>query len=147
MAASSSVPASENNQPPASSPGVSTPDGSASAPLAETAAASTVKRKARNTEDISTAKRSRKLTTNSSKKHEPPQSRLCDFGGASACIEQILELVAMPICHPEVYTHTGVRPPRGVLLHGPPGCGKTMLAGAIAGVRFSLTPPLRGIQH
>lgn len=63
----------------------------------------------------------------------PPATRLADLGGVDACIEQMLEVVALPLLHPEVYLHTGVRPPRGVLLVGPPGCGKTMLAGAIAG--------------
>ncbi|GAA5979177.1 hypothetical protein JCM10908_002829 [Rhodotorula pacifica] len=69
----------------------------------------------------------------SSKDFTPPSTRLADLGGVDACIEQMLELVALPLMHPEVYLHTGVRPPRGVLLVGPPGCGKTMLAGAIAG--------------
>ena len=67
------------------------------------------------------------------KDYAPPTTRLADLGGVDACIEQMLELVALPLMHPEVYLHTGVRPPRGVLLVGPPGCGKTMLAGAIAG--------------
>ncbi|KAH7884860.1 P-loop containing nucleoside triphosphate hydrolase protein [Phlebopus sp. FC_14] len=65
--------------------------------------------------------------------YAPPPTRLSDLGGVEDCVEKMLELVAMPLCHPEIYLHTGVQPPRGVLLHGPPGCGKTLLANAIAG--------------
>ncbi|KAJ2779022.1 Ribosome biogenesis ATPase rix7 [Coemansia javaensis] len=65
--------------------------------------------------------------------HAAPEARLADLGGVDACIEEVLELIVMPLKHPEIYTHTGVEPPRGVLLHGPPGCGKTLLAHAIAG--------------
>ncbi|KAJ2540272.1 Ribosome biogenesis ATPase rix7 [Coemansia sp. RSA 1853] len=65
--------------------------------------------------------------------HEAPTTRLSDLGGVDACIEEIQELIVMPLTHPEIYTHMGVVPPRGVLLHGPPGCGKTLLANAIAG--------------
>jgi len=87
----------------------------------------------------SSSKRSKTAPSGSggpaSKEHAPPTVRLSDLGGVEPCIEKLLELVAMPLCHPEVYLHTGVQPPRGVLLHGPPGCGKTLLAHAMAGVR------------
>ncbi|CAE7142265.1 unnamed protein product [Rhizoctonia solani] len=82
-------------------------------------------------------KRKSRTTHGASKRvkasHEPPTTRLSDLGGVTDAVEKLLELVALPVCHPEVYLHTGVQPPRGVLLHGPPGCGKTMLANAIAG--------------
>ncbi|KAI8998340.1 P-loop containing nucleoside triphosphate hydrolase protein [Gaertneriomyces semiglobifer] len=62
-----------------------------------------------------------------------PTARLTDLGGMDHIIEDILHLIGMPLKHPEVFSHLGIHPPRGVLLHGPPGCGKTMLAHAIAG--------------
>lgn len=101
------------------------------------------KRKPRSTREDGPSKRTKLSAT---KDYSPPSTRLSDLGGIDTCIEKILELVAMPLCHPEIYLHTGVQPPRGVLLHGPPGCGKTMLANAIAGVRcFLQQPSLPGI--
>jgi ribosome biogenesis ATPase len=93
------------------------------------------KRKPRSTREDGPSKRTK---LSAAKDYSPPSTRLSDLGGIDACIEKILELVAMPLCHPEIYLHTGVQPPRGVLLHGPPGCGKTMLANAIAGVSYFL---------
>lgn len=55
------------------------------------------------------------------------------MGGMDEVITQLMEIVGMPILHPEIYKTTGVEPPRGVLLHGPPGCGKTTIANALAG--------------
>ena len=43
----------------------------------------------------------------------------------------IRELIELPMRHPKVFTSVGVRPPRGVLIYGPPGCGKTMIAKAV----------------
>ena len=62
----------------------------------------------------------------------PTDLSLEDLGGVDEVIEELNELVAMPMLYPETYLRTGIQPPRGVLLHGPPGCGKTMMANAFA---------------
>jgi len=55
-----------------------------------------------------------------------------DIGGLSEEIRKIREMVELPLKHPEIFTRLGIEPPKGVLLHGPPGCGKTLLAKAVA---------------
>ncbi|EJS42804.1 rix7p [Saccharomyces arboricola H-6] len=63
----------------------------------------------------------------------PPNSSLKTLGGMDDVTAQLMELIGLPILHPEIFLSTGVEPPRGVLLHGPPGCGKTSIANALAG--------------
>ena len=63
----------------------------------------------------------------------PPTSNLKQLGGMDDVIAQLMELIGLPMLHPEIYLTTGVEPPRGVLLHGPPGCGKTSIANAVSG--------------
>ncbi|QPG77260.1 Ribosome bioproteinsis ATPase rix7 [Brettanomyces nanus] len=67
------------------------------------------------------------------KDRSPPDLKLSSLGGLDNVVSELMETVGMPILHPEIYVATGIQPPRGVLLHGPPGCGKTTIANALAG--------------
>lgn len=55
-----------------------------------------------------------------------------DIGGLHEEIQRIREMVELPLRHPELFSRLGIEPPKGLLLHGPPGCGKTLLARAVA---------------
>jgi transitional endoplasmic reticulum ATPase len=55
-----------------------------------------------------------------------------DIGGCRKQLAQIREMIELPLRHPALFKNLGIKPPRGVLLYGPPGCGKTLMARAIA---------------
>ncbi|EXJ85903.1 hypothetical protein A1O1_06272 [Capronia coronata CBS 617.96] len=78
-------------------------------------------------------------------KSPPTHVSLASMGGVDAVIQQFEDLLVLPMTRPEIYTSSKVQPPRGVLLHGPPGCGKTMIANGFAaelGVNFiSISAP------
>lgn len=75
----------------------------------------------------------------------PTHVSLSDLGGLDDVVQELGDLVILPMTRPQVYLSSNVQPPRGVLLHGPPGCGKTMIANAFAaelGVPFiSISAP------
>ncbi|APT92529.1 ATPase AAA [Corynebacterium phocae] len=63
---------------------------------------------------------------------EVPDVDFADIGGLDAQISQIRDAVELPFTHPELYRKFDLEPPKGVLLYGPPGCGKTLIAKAVA---------------
>jgi transitional endoplasmic reticulum ATPase len=63
---------------------------------------------------------------------ETPMVNWTDVGGLEEVKHELIEAVEWPLKNPEVFSRLGIRPPKGILLFGPPGCGKTMLARAVA---------------
>ncbi|MEF8872779.1 MAG: AAA family ATPase, partial [Haloarculaceae archaeon] len=63
---------------------------------------------------------------------ESPGVDYTDIGGIEEQVEEVRETVEMPLKNPGMFEDVGIDPPSGVLLHGPPGTGKTMLAKAVA---------------
>jgi transitional endoplasmic reticulum ATPase len=63
---------------------------------------------------------------------EVPNVRWTDVGGLASLKQRLIEAVEWPLRYPELFAQAGVQPPKGILLTGPPGCGKTLLAKAIA---------------
>jgi len=63
---------------------------------------------------------------------EVPEVHWSDIGGLEEVKRQLRETVEWPLKHPDWFEQMGIDPPKGILLYGPPGCGKTLLARAVA---------------
>ena len=66
------------------------------------------------------------------KVEKAPLESYSDIGGLESQIQEIKEAVELPLTHPELYEDIGIKPPKGVILYGQPGTGKTLLAKAVA---------------
>ncbi|AZI57910.1 proteasome ATPase [Nakamurella antarctica] len=78
---------------------------------------------------------------------EVPDVDYSDIGGLQRQIEQIRDAVELPFLHKELFSEYQLRPPKGVLLYGPPGCGKTLIAKAVANSLAKKVAAARGLEH
>jgi len=77
---------------------------------------------------------------------ERPTEEFTDIGGLEKQIEELREAIVLPIVHKDKFKNLGIRPPKGVLMHGPPGVGKTMMARACAAQTSATFLKLAGPQ-
>lgn len=70
------------------------------------------------------------------KVEKAPLESYADIGGLDSQIQEIKEAVELPLTHPELYEDIGIKPPKGVILYGEPGTGKTLLAKVSAALNF-----------
>ncbi|MFN8081994.1 MAG: proteasome ATPase [Kineosporiaceae bacterium] len=78
---------------------------------------------------------------------EVPDIEYEDIGGLSSQIEQIRDAVELPFLHPDLFREHGLKPPKGILLYGPPGCGKTLIAKAVANSLAKKAAEARGLKE
>jgi proteasome-associated ATPase len=77
---------------------------------------------------------------------EVPDIDYRDIGGLGPQIEQIRDAVELPFLHADLFREHGLKPPKGILLYGPPGCGKTLIAKAVAKSLADKAAELRGFK-
>jgi proteasome-associated ATPase len=77
---------------------------------------------------------------------EVPDIQYEDIGGLKSQIEQIRDAVELPFLHPDLFREHGLKPPKGILLYGPPGCGKTLIAKAVANSLAKKVAEVRGVK-